>query len=140
MIPRYTREEIGAVWTQQRRMEGWLKVELAATDAWAAIGSHVLRMTPENHDAAFAAVDVQRTLCLLTVQTIADAVETHCRGATEALVCGGGALNVALMRDLGEALQPRAIERHQNHRHDDDGQNRVREENRQVDRARPGRF
>ncbi len=27
-----------------------------ATDAWAAIGSHVLRMTPENHDAAFAAV------------------------------------------------------------------------------------
>ena len=27
-----------------------------ATDAWAAIGSQVLRMTPENHDAAFAAV------------------------------------------------------------------------------------
>ena len=27
-----------------------------ATDAWAAIGSNVLRMTPENHDAAFAAV------------------------------------------------------------------------------------
>jgi len=27
-----------------------------ATDTWAAIGSQVLRMTPENHDAAFAAV------------------------------------------------------------------------------------
>ena len=27
-----------------------------ATDVWAAIGSHVLRLTPENHDAAFAAV------------------------------------------------------------------------------------
>jgi prephenate dehydrogenase len=27
-----------------------------ATDAWAGIGAHVLRMTPENHDAAFAAV------------------------------------------------------------------------------------
>jgi prephenate dehydrogenase len=27
-----------------------------ATDAWAGVGSHVLRMTPENHDAAFAAV------------------------------------------------------------------------------------
>jgi prephenate dehydrogenase len=27
-----------------------------ATDAWAAIGCQVLRMTPENHDAAFAAV------------------------------------------------------------------------------------
>jgi adenylosuccinate lyase len=38
VIPRYTRDEIGAVWTQQRRMETWLKVELAATDAWAAEG------------------------------------------------------------------------------------------------------
>jgi prephenate dehydrogenase len=27
-----------------------------ATDVWAAIGSQVLRMSPENHDAAFAAV------------------------------------------------------------------------------------
>ncbi len=27
-----------------------------ATDAWAGIGAHVLRMTPEDHDAAFAAV------------------------------------------------------------------------------------
>ncbi|WP_372528945.1 prephenate dehydrogenase [Piscinibacter sp.] len=27
-----------------------------ATDVWAAIGAQVLRMTPENHDAAFAAV------------------------------------------------------------------------------------
>ena len=38
MIPRYTRDRIGAVWTQQRRMETWLHVELAATDAWAAEG------------------------------------------------------------------------------------------------------
>jgi adenylosuccinate lyase len=38
VIPRYTREEIGAVWTQQRRMETWLQVELAATEAWAAEG------------------------------------------------------------------------------------------------------
>src|SRR5215211_4594735 len=39
VIARYTREEIGAVWAQQRRMEAWLTVELAATDAWAAEGS-----------------------------------------------------------------------------------------------------
>jgi adenylosuccinate lyase len=38
MIPRYTREQIGAVWTQQRRMESWLQVELAATDALSAEG------------------------------------------------------------------------------------------------------
>jgi len=38
VIDRYTREEIGAVWTQQRRMDAWLEVELAATDAWAEHG------------------------------------------------------------------------------------------------------
>jgi adenylosuccinate lyase len=47
MIPRYTREEIGAVWTQQRRMDSWLQVELAATDAWAAEG-----VVPEEAAAA----------------------------------------------------------------------------------------
>jgi adenylosuccinate lyase len=38
VIPRYTREQIGAVWTPQRRMDAWLAVELAATDAWAEEG------------------------------------------------------------------------------------------------------
>ena len=38
MIPRYTREEIGAVWTPERRMEALLQVELAAVDAWAEEG------------------------------------------------------------------------------------------------------
>jgi len=38
LIARYTRNEIGAVWTDQRRMEAWLAVELAATEAWAAEG------------------------------------------------------------------------------------------------------
>jgi adenylosuccinate lyase len=39
MISRYTRDEIGAVWSDERRMRGWLDVELAATDAWAAQGT-----------------------------------------------------------------------------------------------------
>jgi adenylosuccinate lyase len=38
VIPRYTREEIGAVWTPRRRMEALLEVELAAVDAWAEHG------------------------------------------------------------------------------------------------------
>jgi adenylosuccinate lyase len=38
VIGRYTREEIGAVWSDERRMRGWLEVELAATDAWAQHG------------------------------------------------------------------------------------------------------
>src|SRR3954451_16466624 len=38
MIERYTRPEIGAVWTPQRKLDTWLAVELAATDAWAEEG------------------------------------------------------------------------------------------------------
>jgi adenylosuccinate lyase len=38
MIGRYTRDEIGAVWTDERRMSAWLEVELAATEALAAAG------------------------------------------------------------------------------------------------------
>ncbi len=38
MIARYTRPEIGAVWSQQRKFECWLEVELAATEAWAEEG------------------------------------------------------------------------------------------------------
>ena len=62
MIPRYTREEIGAVWTQQRRMDTWLEVELAATDAWAAEG-----MVPE--EAARA--------CRENASFTVEAVEEH---------------------------------------------------------------
>ncbi|HEY6730147.1 MAG TPA: adenylosuccinate lyase [Solirubrobacterales bacterium] len=39
MIPRYTRPEIGAVWTPQAKLDSWLEVELAATEAWAAEGA-----------------------------------------------------------------------------------------------------
>ncbi len=38
MIERYTRDEIGSIWTPEAKMNAWLEVELAATDAWAAEG------------------------------------------------------------------------------------------------------
>jgi len=38
LIERYTRPEMGAVWTDQARMEAWLKVELAGVDALAQEG------------------------------------------------------------------------------------------------------
>ncbi|MFA5645972.1 MAG: adenylosuccinate lyase [Candidatus Ratteibacteria bacterium] len=34
MIPRYTREEIGAVWSDEHRFETYLKVEIAVCRAW----------------------------------------------------------------------------------------------------------
>jgi adenylosuccinate lyase len=38
MIPRYTHAEMGAIWSDARRYETWLEVELAATDALAEAG------------------------------------------------------------------------------------------------------
>jgi adenylosuccinate lyase len=38
MIPRYTSPEMGAIWSERRRYETWLEVELAATDAMAEAG------------------------------------------------------------------------------------------------------
>lgn len=38
MIRRYTNPEMGRIWTEQRRYETWLAVELAAADAMAAAG------------------------------------------------------------------------------------------------------
>jgi adenylosuccinate lyase len=38
MIRRYTNPEMGRIWTEQRRYETWLAVELAAADSMAAVG------------------------------------------------------------------------------------------------------
>jgi adenylosuccinate lyase len=38
MIARYTHPEMGAIWSDQRRYETWLEVELAAADAMAEAG------------------------------------------------------------------------------------------------------
>ena len=38
MIQRYTHPEMGAIWSEQRRYQTWLEVELAATDAMAEAG------------------------------------------------------------------------------------------------------
>ena len=38
MIARYTNPEMGAIWSDQRRYETWLEVELAAVDAMAEVG------------------------------------------------------------------------------------------------------
>ena len=38
MIPRYTREEMGRVWSDANRFQKWLDVELAATETLAEAG------------------------------------------------------------------------------------------------------
>ncbi|WP_240376065.1 adenylosuccinate lyase [Bacillus piscicola] len=38
MIERYTRPEMGAIWTEENRFNAWLEVEIAACEAWAELG------------------------------------------------------------------------------------------------------
>ncbi|PHX81653.1 MAG: adenylosuccinate lyase [Thermoleophilia bacterium] len=59
MIARYTRPEMGAVWTDDRRLGAWLEVELAALDAHVELG-----VVPAADAAAIRAgakVDVARS-------------------------------------------------------------------------------
>ena len=38
MLERYTRPEMGKIWSLQNKYASWLKVEIAATNAWAELG------------------------------------------------------------------------------------------------------
>ncbi|MGH2319652.1 adenylosuccinate lyase [Planococcus sp. SE5232] len=38
MIARYTRPEMGAIWTDENKYSAWLEVEILACEAWAEIG------------------------------------------------------------------------------------------------------
>jgi adenylosuccinate lyase len=60
LIKRYTRPDMGAVWSDERRFQRWLDVEIAAMEAWADAG-----VVPAEAVAAvreLAHVDVDRIL------------------------------------------------------------------------------
>lgn len=38
MIPRYTRPEMAAIWTEENKFKAWLEVEILACEAWAELG------------------------------------------------------------------------------------------------------
>jgi len=50
MIERYTRPEMGAIWSEQNKYQSWLAVELAASDALAELG-----LVPQEAAAALRA-------------------------------------------------------------------------------------
>ena len=68
--------------------------------AWLA--DHLQRL---RSGAAARPQDVQATLAELTATTCAHAMRQHAGDANELLVCGGGALNLHLLRRLGAQLQ-----------------------------------
>ncbi|MFC3109132.1 anhydro-N-acetylmuramic acid kinase [Undibacterium arcticum] len=69
----------------------------------------LLRCSALTSNAAPAPADVQATLAAFTATTLADAIATHARQAGAVYVCGGGAYNGHLMRQLELALQQRKL-------------------------------
>ena len=57
-----------------------------------------------------SAVDIQATLCAFTAVTLADAISRHAADVSAVYVCGGGAYNASLMRQLAQQLQQRACD------------------------------
>ena len=57
MIKRYTHQEMGHIWSDQRRYETWLQVELSATDAMASAGIVPPEAAKELRDRATFSID-----------------------------------------------------------------------------------
>jgi adenylosuccinate lyase len=57
MIPRYTRPEMGRIWTDQRRLETWLEIELSACEALSGLGLVPAEAVKEIREKAVFNVD-----------------------------------------------------------------------------------
>ncbi len=57
MIERYTRPQMGRIWSQQNRLQKWLQVEVAVAEAWAEVGRVPWSAVEEMRRAT---VDVER--------------------------------------------------------------------------------
>ncbi|WP_207694248.1 adenylosuccinate lyase [Enterococcus sp. DIV0212c] len=60
MIDRYTRPEMGAIWTDENRYKAWLEVEILADEAWAELGDIPKEDVQKIRDNA--SFDVERIL------------------------------------------------------------------------------
>lgn len=58
MIERYTRPEMGAIWTEENRFKAWLEVEILACEAWAELG--VIPKEDVEKIRQHASFDIQR--------------------------------------------------------------------------------
>jgi anhydro-N-acetylmuramic acid kinase len=58
------------------------------------------------HSNTFSPQDVQATLCELTARSCAQEIKRHACATQKMFVCGGGALNAALMARLANHLSP----------------------------------
>jgi adenylosuccinate lyase len=133
VIARYTRPAIGAVWSDERRFQRWLDVEIAALEAWAELG-----VVPAGAVAAVrerARVDVPRILeiearthhdVLAFTESVAEQVGEPARWFHHGLT-SSDVVDTALalqLRDAGElllrgmtAVERTLLARAEEHRH-----------------------
>src|SRR3954452_2437350 len=113
MIARYARAPFRALWSDERRLESWLEVELAALDAWSELG--VVPAEAVETIRAHARVDVARVQeierrthhdVLAFTETIAEQVGPEARWFHYGLT-SSDVVDTALalvMRESGELL------------------------------------
>lgn len=58
MIERYTREEMGNIWTEENKFKAWLEVEILACEAWSELG--VIPADDVKKIRAHASFDINR--------------------------------------------------------------------------------
>jgi adenylosuccinate lyase len=113
LIARYTRPEIGEAWSQQRKLECWLEVELAATEAWAeegAVPSEAAEAARANAAFTVEAVDEREKVTdhdvAAFVDVVAASVGEHGRWVHYGLT-SSDVLDTALavqLREVGEIV------------------------------------
>ncbi len=84
MIERYTRPEIGAVWSEQRKLDTWLEVELAAIDALEQQGVVPPDDAAEIRDRASFTVDAVKEREKVTDHDVAAFVDVVAQSVGEA--------------------------------------------------------
>jgi adenylosuccinate lyase len=84
VIERYTRPEIGAVWSEQRKLETWLTVELAAIDALEEMGVVPTEDAAEIRDRATFTVDAVKEREKVTDHDVAAFVDVVASSVGEA--------------------------------------------------------
>jgi len=57
----------------------------------------------------YQAVDVMRTLLMLTIESIALHIERHANSADEIIICGGGAKNKILIELLTDRMKDKSV-------------------------------
>src|SRR6187455_2292964 len=108
MIQRYTNPEMGAIWSDQRRYETWLEVELAAADAMAESGlipADAARELRERARFEIARIEEIEQVTQHDVIAFTTAVAEHVGAAARWLHFG---LTSSDVIDTAQALQMRA--------------------------------